>query len=192
MTPEQVSEAYAAGMRVARGYLRRNPQVRHQGDDIISDALLGVTKGLRDHNPALGSLAGYCAYRASYQILDGFRERGPVPREAWARGMRVEDLPEERQRPISLEDLRGIGKHGDSLVVSLRDEHGEDAYAQVDARLILARLLRLLPPKLRDVLQAHDLEGETLRDIGARYGVTDTRICQIRRQALDELRRLAA
>lgn len=53
----------------------------------------------------------------------------------------------------------------------------------------LAAALTCLPVKERDVLRMYYLEERTLKDIGAQLGVTEGRVSQLHRQALDRLRR---
>jgi RNA polymerase sigma factor for flagellar operon FliA len=49
-----------------------------------------------------------------------------------------------------------------------------------------------LTPRQRDVLRMHYDEGRTLREIGERLGVTESRVSQIHSEAVGRLRALLA
>ncbi|MCC7382552.1 MAG: sigma-70 family RNA polymerase sigma factor [Deltaproteobacteria bacterium] len=52
----------------------------------------------------------------------------------------------------------------------------------------LRSAIAALPARASSVLWLHDFEGHSLRQIGERLGVTESRVCQIRSQALRAIR----
>lgn len=54
----------------------------------------------------------------------------------------------------------------------------------------VAEAVERLPPSLRDILTAYFLDAETLKDMGARMGISSTGICKRRDKALFRLRRV--
>ena len=94
-----------------------------------------------------------------------------------------------RSRRVSLEDLLA-GPSADPAPVG---EPG--ASMQVEERLALESELRrlraeleTLPERDREIIRLYDLEGWTLRDIGDRLGVSESRVSQLRTRALSRLR----
>jgi RNA polymerase sigma factor (sigma-70 family) len=67
---------------------------------------------------------------------------------------------------------------------SLPDESADQAFEKVELRALLSTL----QPRAAEVLRLYYTEGLTLYQIGALFGVTESRICQIHRAALAELR----
>lgn len=78
----------------------------------------------------------------------------------------------------------------------LSDRIGEDGAAQIHAELDVAErtdaiqaALEDLPPRERLILSRSYLEERPLRQIAQELGVTESRVCQLRAQALARLRR---
>lgn len=61
----------------------------------------------------------------------------------------------------------------------LRADLAPPAEDGVDARDLLRHLRACMDPREWDVIASHDAAGEPLRSIGARWGVTESRACQI-------------
>ena len=76
-------------------------------------------------------------------------------------------------------------------VVQLRDNDDEPAderLSRKQAELALRRAVEGLPPRLLRVLELHYREGLTLREIGLRFGVSESRVCQLQTEAVRILR----
>jgi len=88
--------------------------------------------------------------------------------------------------------LGGNGPHGE-LLVDLAVDPGESQYARLERLELerrLASALRLLPDRERDILSCY-YEGEmTLAEIGTIFGVSESRVSQLRTQAIARLRTL--
>ena len=93
-----------------------------------------------------------------------------------------------RSRRVSLEDLLGSPS---------ADAAGREpgASMEVEERLALESELQWLraelaslPERDREIIRLYDLEGWTLRDIGERLGVSESRVSQLRTRALCRLR----
>lgn len=94
----------------------------------------------------------------------------------------------DRSRRVSLEDLLGNPS-------SDRDREEPGQGIGVEERMALeselARLrseLATLSDRDREIIELYDLEGWTLREIGERLGVSESRVSQIRTRALGRLR----
>ena len=95
----------------------------------------------------------------------------------------------DRSRRVSLTDLLGLS-------TSAEESPSEPENAvDVEERLVregelsrLKRELEALPERERDIVRWYDLEGCTLREIGDRIGVSESRVSQLRSRALTRLR----
>jgi RNA polymerase sigma factor for flagellar operon FliA len=79
----------------------------------------------------------------------------------------------------------------DEDVVQLRDNDDEPAderLSRKQAELAVHRAVSALPPRLLQVLELHYGEGLTLREIGLRFGVSESRVCQLQTEAVRMLR----
>jgi RNA polymerase primary sigma factor len=109
---------------------------------------------------------------------------------------RVEELLELVEDPVSLETPVGDGEslYGD-LLEDTTSEAPDTATANHLRSLDLARALRSLKPRLRDLLVLRfGLDGQpprTLEDVGVELGITRERVRQLESRALRELRAVA-
>lgn len=179
-------------LRAVREALARYPWLQSSRDDILSDAMEGVRKALATFDPVYGTVfLDWALAQARWQVISGMRDRAPLTRGEVARGLTTADLPPARQDPfrldLVLDDTDGL-RAGD---VMLAADPGPDQYEELDTRLLLGELLAALPDRDAFVLRQYDLLGRTLRDIGVELEVSESRVCQIRRDALRRLRPIA-
>ena len=101
-------------------------------------------------------------------------------------------LDDVRAAELAAIRLGGNGPHGE-LLVDLAVDPGESQYARLERLELERRLasgLRLLPDRERDILSCY-YEGEmTLAEIGTIFGVSESRVSQLRTQAIARLRTL--
>ncbi len=114
---------------------------------------------------------------------------------------RMEVTPEEldkiRQRVrgtavLSLEEHLPSDKGGDiPLLDTLAGEDSEigTALEHVEVRKMLLESVDNLPPQERTVIRLYYFEGQTLKDIKATLGVSESRVSQIHAQAVIHLRK---
>lgn len=176
------AECYQLATQAVRDYLRAHPRTWVQREDLLADALFGVAQARAHYDPARGVPFGaYALRRARGAVLDGIRERSPLTRDEHRKGVTVDTCPPNRRHPLSLDEplLR--------TTQTLRDlipEQRQPFEAAVDTRDALRRCLDALPPRLAFVLRRVDLEGRTLLEVAGMLGVTESRACQLRREAL--------
>jgi len=78
----------------------------------------------------------------------------------------------------------------DDWVAFLATDDGVDArFDADDLRRRVERALELLPPRQREVLARYYAESMTLREAGARMGISEARACQLHGRAIFNLRR---
>ena len=129
------------------------------------------------------------------ELVEAYRLAQPIERAgAWllkvARN-RVIDLL-RRKRAVGLADVKSLDGEGEAT--SLEDllpspDAGPDAvYARKVLVEELARALEELPRAQREVFLAHEVEGESFRDISARTGVNVNTLLARKRYAVLHLR----
>lgn len=82
-------------------------------------------------------------------------------------------------------------EEGEQAVPQIQDPRGERADDRLEHEQRLAAVKRTigeLPPRLAQVVDLHFGEGLTLKDIGARFGVSESRICQLVSDAVRRIR----
>lgn len=136
--------------------------------------------------------------RSSERAL--MRSLGRMPTESeLARAMGIETqtlgralADAQAAQPLSLEDQNG---EFDRLPSALTGDGGGDVVSLIEREELDAELWRAtaaLPVRLKVVIGLHYCEGLTLSVIGRVLGVTESRVSQLRSEALDSLRTLLA
>jgi RNA polymerase sigma factor for flagellar operon FliA len=134
------------------------------------------------------------AVEAAYQELEARLHRVPTDAElARAAGMTLEQLQTalgeiSATGLVALEEATSLGD-----VLADRTEGPDGLLEEFETREVLATTVKRLPERERTVLVSYYVDGLTLAQIGARLGVTESRVSQIHAKALLHLRaRLAA
>ncbi len=95
-----------------------------------------------------------------------------------------------RIRPLTSLDTP-LGEDGSARIVDRvagDDDSAIDILARKELRSEVARAVENLPPKERSAVTLSYLENLTLKEIGERLGVTESRACQLRSQGVKRLR----
>lgn len=123
--------------------------------------------------------------------VDRFEPDRGVPFEAYAalriRGAIIDELRatigrSDRPAQLSLDELLDAGH-----AIACADETDP---AMDDLRLRVERALRTLPSRQREVLARYYGQSLTLRETGARMGISEARACQLHGRAIAALRRM--
>ena len=158
-------------------------------DDIESAALVGLINAVDRYDPDRGvPFEGYAGLRIRGAILDELRRVDDHTRSERRRARMVVDDSEPE-----------IGAYGATLSLDLLLETGDrdwaaadetaDRYESQDLRSRVESALRCLPPRQREVLARYYGDSLTLRESGARMGITEARACQLHGRAIFNLRR---
>ena len=145
------------------------------GDDfyeILSDALLGLTRAINSWSPDRGTtFATWASIKMRGEILEGKRNRDLLSRTQRRNG--VTGI----RPPLSL-NVPTVGPEGDELsdLVEVLVDPASDRFDHVDVRA----LVNQLPARERFIVLAA-LEGIPRKDIAALLGLSDGRISQILR-----------
>ncbi|TMB74390.1 MAG: sigma-70 family RNA polymerase sigma factor [Chloroflexi bacterium] len=149
-----------------------------EDDDLASAAVLGLIDAVDRFEPGRGvPFEAYASLRIRGAIIDELRRTGERSRSAG-------DL-HLQPRMLSLDGLVE-----DDWVAFLATDDGVDArFDADDLRRRVERALELLPPRQREVLARYYAESMTLREAGARMGISEARACQLHGRAIFNLRR---
>jgi RNA polymerase sigma factor (sigma-70 family) len=185
-------------IRVARGlvydFLRTTPMLEHYRDDMLSDALHAAAVYLPKWDPNRGcTVQTFLRMKMRFAVIEGIRDRAPIGRGRWHRGVRLEHLPDWQSSPLSLEYLIDCAKTkwkcGDGPEGLFPDPRAEHAYVEVDTRLAVEQLLTVLSDRQREVIVRIHLDGETGREVAADWGVTESAVSQVHTKAMGRMRR---
>lgn len=167
-------------------------------EEMAADAAVAGVRAVRSWKPEAGMrLEPYVWIRMRGDIIDGLRRRGHVSRGDMekvqaarkAGELGYESLDGPARRPVRLDELREVGFDSPDLTATLPFEN-------VDNRDLARWLLGHLPtrqrvgtrtPSEREVIVRCVMNGERLGTVAREFGVTESRICQIKAKALDRL-----
>ena len=199
--------------RIARRIARNLPH-RIEVEDLVGAGMVGLAEALeRMSDQADGPFLGYALCRARGEMFSYLQVMDPLTREQRRRvraASCAEDLAKRMQGtlppPADVARAAGLSETEylearvlreremarsleaiHSLVPAPMDHHAEDIDA--DRRLERVRgAVAALPPRLRRSLDWFDGEM-SLREMGKELGVSESRVCQLRKLAVARLRR---
>lgn len=186
---ELESAGWLGALRAVRAYdpelgtsLRNYARSRIHGE--ILDEIRRLTGVRRD--PTVRHFPYSCATCNEEVILneaeDLWLHLEPHEHDHRAVGMQAETQV-RRLRPSTV-SIESILRDEENLDFQIPDT--VDWLAPVEARIVLQRVLPQLTPRHRQALTDRFLRGHSLAQMGREYGVTESRICQIMRGALEE------
>jgi len=201
--------------RVAKKIARRLPSVVDI-DDLVGAGTVGLMDAAQRFDPVKsGSFPGYAEIRIRGAILDHLRAMDWLPRSLRTKNRRVDDAERKLKSSLgrapeanelaeflgtSLRSIKNAG-NGAGAVVSVEDlrEDGFDSFemetpapgSALESRERAQRLtaaVSRLPERSRQLLALYYVEELTLKQIGAMFGITESRACQLHGQAINKLR----
>lgn len=147
-------------------------------DDVASAAMIGLIGAVDRFDPRRGvPFEAYAALRIRGAVVDELRrvdERGRADRRA-----------EGAELPVSLDVLLEKGVHQGPMV----DDGLAERYDQEDLKTRVQSALGRLPARQREVIARYYGDELTLREAGAKMGVSEARACQLHGRAIQNLRR---
>jgi RNA polymerase sigma factor FliA len=186
-------------------------------NDLISAGYLGLTQALANwQGGEQGAFEAYSVRRATGAMVDELRGNDQLTRGA--RRLAGELLDAENRlahslgrKPDADEIAHALGmsqaaliaarlrtKRYDRVSLTAMDGSLPQSLIAEEPEILLDRNQRekklqagmdQLPERLRNILTMCCDEGLTLREIGLRLGVTEARVCQLRKEAVARLRR---
>ena len=147
-------------------------------DDLASAAMIGLIGAVDRFDPRRGvPFEAYAALRIRGAVVDELRrvdERG-----------RADRRPEGAELAVSLDVLMEKGAHQGPAV----DDGFTERYELEDLATRVQDALGRLPARQREVIARYYGDELTLREAGAKMGVSEARACQIHGRAIQSLRR---
>ena len=147
-------------------------------DDAASAAMIGLISAVDRFDPSRGvPFEAYAALRIRGAVVDEIRhvdERGRADRRL-----------EGAELAVSLDVLLDTGKHQGPAV----DDGFTERYEQEDLKTRIQDALGRLPARQREVIARYYGDELTLREAGAKMGVSEARACQLHGRAIQNLRR---
>lgn len=194
MDESSVDQRIIAHLGFARAVAARTVDPRCRGadrEDLLAWGILGLVQAAQRYEPETGATFGaYAARRIRGQVLDALRERDPLTRTARRAFRLAREQDPELPAPIVEISL-------DAYLDTGRDPTGTDAAAGATVGCRAARdrrwagvamALRSLSKVERSVLVLSYVRGLTLREIGARVGLSESGVCRSRARALRRVR----
>lgn len=189
---ESVDQRIIAHLGFARAVAARTVDPRCRGadrEDLLAWGVFGLVQAARRYEPATGATFGaYAARRVRGQVLDALRERDPLTRSARRAFRLARERDPELPAPVVEVSL-------DAYLETGRDPTGTypnevtACRAATDRRWAgVATALRALSEIERTVLVLSYARGLTLREIGARVGLSESGVCRLRARALRRVR----
>ena len=138
----------------------------------LVEALAGLEPCAQEH------MVRMIQARVRHRMIDAIRRMSPYARdEIQAR----RDSPVPRHtRVCSLDEIASEG--------TLEIPSDRPSPETVVASAQIWRVVDELPPRERQALLLREVEGYSGPEVGARMGVTESRVCQLRNQAIARLR----
>ncbi len=200
---------------IVRQFIRRVPSwVDRQ--DLEAAGMLGLAEAARRFDSGRGiPFAAFAATRVRGAILDELRRLDTLPRQrrrevrrlaaesrrlATALGREPTDDELAAAMELPVDEITAL--RSEAVAAGSRSEIDDERCADPGAepadralerarrRAQLRNAIDLLPERQRQVLDLYYVDGLTLKQIGVRLGVTESRICQLHRLAERRLRSL--
>ena len=186
-------------------------------EDLMSAGIFGLFKSVEAFDPERNArFETYCRLRVRGAMIDFLRQQDWIPREARNRGSRLQDaITELRERlgrdptdlelarhlKVSLDTLRGslselhfgsmvpFSENGDGESSDEPDVLSEDPEPSdiLHRREVYEFVRRELTEVEKRLVDAYYFKGLTLKDIGKKEGISESRVCQIHGRMLDRL-----
>jgi RNA polymerase sigma factor for flagellar operon FliA len=163
---------------IARALSRGLPSTVEM-NELINDGVIGLYTALERYNPDRGvGFSTYAGHRIRGAMLDGLRERDPLPRAL--------------RRAQKAAETGGIQflELDEALMVPDDEAASPEVLAmEADLRRRVRCGLDALPPRDREVLELRMVRGLPLRAVAAHLSLSITRIAEIQTRGITRLRR---
>lgn len=204
---------YLPLVRAIAGRLKARLPPNVELDDLVQVGMIGLIDSSTRFDPAQGiPFAAFAVKRARGAMVDQLRQDDWLPcsvrrnqRRIDAAGRAVQQKVQRRptaaemaaQLGVTAQRFRQLESEAQGVLVGLDeasrhlDGHAADPAATLadkEFRQALAALLEQLPPREQQAVWLHCEHDLTLKQIGEVLGVTESRVCQLHRQAVTRLR----
>jgi len=194
---EQVAderEVFLAARQAASNIVRRRRGPPGDFADAVGVAAEAAVIASRRYDPALANGCTRLTYMrvwAYRRLLDERRKLGPITRSQYRGGVRMDTVPLAQLPPMPLDRPLQGGDGTTTLAGTVADPQADADRAHAEDSILTESILARLGVQDRTVLVESFYDGLDLQEIGDRLGVTESRVCQIRKRALTRARAIA-
>ncbi len=218
LTKAELIEKYRFQVRMIAVKLARELPASFDVDDLISIGFIGLLDAAERFDESRNvKFETFSEFRIRGAMLDELRKQDWLPRSARDRLSEIasakEEIEDRTGQKATVSEVCGRLKItvkkfqelmrdiGAPALVNIEDmpegfdiksTEKEDPFrnaAQSEAKVLVNRLLTELPDHEQSVLRFHYYRGLNLKEISVILGVSESRICQLRSQALISLRK---
>jgi len=175
-------------------------------DDLWAEGRIAVLEALRTYQGFGIEERTWVGTRIRQRMIDAIRRLDVRSRDELRFFAAHEQKPEndddhegrERARELSARRLVSLDSSGgdvEPLSARLHDHYVPPADEVADQNALQRRLHRAisdLPERQRQAIEMSLFEGLPLREIGDRMGITESRVCQLQKRAVETLRGMLA
>jgi RNA polymerase sigma factor for flagellar operon FliA len=147
-----------------------------------------ILDGLRQFDPASRAFrtTSKKLEAAEHELAD---ELGRTPTESEVAARAAVDLPRWTRHSETSQALRAASLSGETATGLVPEVASEDASEETSAmhselQGALNAVMSRLPSRTREILTLYHWRGLTMREIGLRYGINESRVSQIHKRAL--------
>ena len=169
-------------------------------DDLVAEGRVAVLEALSRYKGFGIPERIWVKTRIRQRMIDTIRKYDLRSREELrlcrqhAQG-KIDAADEEHGRKLRARQLVSLTSPRNGEPVALEDEHAESTEQIAYARARMERLidaLQQIPERQRDAFFLGVFEGLGAREIGTRMGVSESRVCQLQKRAVERIRLLIA
>lgn len=148
-------------------------------EEYFTCGLLGLLKAIQTYNPDKGlKFESFAAFKIKTFVIDEIRKNSMVSRGDLEKGFRAQFIP-----------LTNTNDEGEEYS-TFHDVTEETPYTQLeelDLKRFINEHINNLPKKQAKVMKLIN-KGKLLEEIGSKMSLTKARVCQIRQEAIQNLR----
>lgn len=202
-------------IRKIAGSLRRQLPPNMEFDDLVQSGMVGLLEAVRGFDPDRGvAFTTYASVRIHGSMLDEIRRAVWAPRSVFQKARQIDEATRELQnesgrRANQNEIARRLGISADEYGELAREarfrefcqldhvsESGWASTAQGPQEIVeredftddLIQAIDNLPERERAILTMYYMQDMKLHEIGREIGLTESRVCQLHKQAVGHLR----
>lgn len=217
LTPTELVNAHAPLVRrLARRFVRSTGGAVDI-DDLYSVGIIGLLQAQKTYDPGGGrEFAVFAEFRVRGSMLDELRRRDPMSqsmrrkakelntaiRELTYRLRRTPTEPElAAELNLGLEALQDLRRDvqeqravvfEDNKITDLRSLMVRSNLPPAELRVGLIQGIKQLPERLQQIIALYYFEDMGLKQIGEILSITEARVCQLHKKAIDSLRHVFA